>query len=55
MQVGLPGTEHLDAEYAGQKDHAIKIIQRLERDICPWIGGKPIDSITAPQLLNVIR
>ena len=37
------------------KGHATKIIQRLERDIFPWIGGKPINSITAPQLLDVIR
>ena len=37
------------------KGHATKIIQRLERDIFPWIGGKPIDGITAPQLLEVIR
>jgi integrase len=37
------------------KGHSTKIIQRLERDILPWIGAKPIDSITAPQLLDVIR
>ena len=35
--------------------HAIKIIQRLERDIFPWIGGKPISAITPQQLLEVIR
>lgn len=28
---------------------------RLERDIFPWIGGKPIAEINAPQLLEVIR
>lgn len=37
------------------KSHSTKIIQRLERDIFPWIGDKPIDSVTAPQLLDVIR
>ena len=37
------------------KGHATKIIQRLERDVFPWIGDKPIDSVTAPQLLDVIR
>lgn len=35
--------------------HASKIIQRLEKDIFPWIGGKPIAELTAPQLLIVLR
>ncbi|MCH9026684.1 MAG: integrase arm-type DNA-binding domain-containing protein [Proteobacteria bacterium] len=35
--------------------HADRIIRRLERDIFPWIGGKPIADITAPQLLEVIQ
>lgn len=35
--------------------HASKIIQRLEKDIFPWIGGKPIAELTAPQLLTVLR
>jgi integrase len=37
------------------KGHSSKIIQRLERDVFPWIGDKPISTITAPQLLDVIR
>jgi integrase len=36
-------------------NHADRIIRRLERDIFPWIGGKPIAGITAPQLLDVVR
>lgn len=36
-------------------NHANRIIRRLERDIFPWIGGKPIAAITAPQLLEAIR
>jgi len=36
-------------------NHANRIIRRLERDIFPWIGGKPIANITAPQLLEAIR
>jgi integrase len=32
-----------------------KIIARLENDIFPWIGRAPIDSITPPQLLEVLR
>jgi integrase len=35
--------------------HASKIIQRLEKDIFPWLGGKPIAEITAPDLLTVLR
>jgi len=35
--------------------HADRIIRRFERDIFPWIGGKAIADITAPQLLGVIR
>lgn len=35
--------------------HASKIIQRLEKDIFPWIGGRPIAEITAPELLTVLR
>ena len=36
-------------------NHADRIIRRLDRDIFPWIGGKPIADITAQQLLEVIR
>lgn len=35
--------------------HANKIIERLERDIFPWIGGRPIGEIKAPDLLAVLR
>ncbi len=37
------------------ENHANRIIRRLERDIFPWIGGKAIADINAPQLLEVIR
>jgi len=36
-------------------NHGDRIIRRLERDIFPWIGGKAIADIKAPQLLEVIR
>ena len=35
--------------------HADKIIQRLERDVFPWLGGRPIADIAAPELLTVVR
>lgn len=35
--------------------HADKIIRRLELYIFPWIGSKPIRSITPPELLSCLR
>ena len=35
--------------------HGERIIRRLERDIFPWIGGKPIADLTAPELLAAAR
>ena len=37
------------------KGHARTIIRRLELNIFPWLGSKPIASITAPELLAVLR
>lgn len=37
------------------KNHANRIIRRLERDIFPWLGNAPIRSIDAPKLLEVVR
>jgi integrase len=35
--------------------HADRIIRRLERDVFPWIGGRPVAEITAPELLATVR
>ena len=35
--------------------HANRIIRRLERDIFPWIGNKPVATVSPPQLLETIR
>jgi integrase len=35
--------------------HSGKIIRRLELYVFPWLGGKSIKSITAPDLLAVLR
>lgn len=35
--------------------HADKLIGRLERDIFPWIGSKPISDLKAPELLACLR
>ena len=35
--------------------HASRVLKRLERDIFPWIGGQSFTTITAPQILAVVR
>lgn len=35
--------------------HADKIIKRLENDVFPWIGPRPVGDISAPDLLTVGR
>jgi integrase len=35
--------------------HATTIMSRLERDLFPWIGKRPINGVKAPELLAVIR
>ncbi len=35
--------------------HSSKIKNRLENDIFPWIGSRPVSEIKAPELLTVIR
>jgi integrase len=35
--------------------HGNKIIRRLERDVFPWIGGKPVDSLLAQDILKPLR
>lgn len=37
------------------KSHYEKILGRLENDVFPYLGNKPISTITPPDLLNVIR
>ncbi|PXX15214.1 integrase [Paraburkholderia tropica] len=37
------------------KTHADKIIARLEKDVFPWLGGRPIAEIKAPEVLAVLR
>lgn len=35
--------------------HADKILNRLENDVFPWIGKRPIAEINAPELLKMLR
>ena len=34
--------------------HSEKVIKRLEKDVFPWIGGRPIADITPPEVLKVL-
>ncbi|MES2353284.1 MAG: integrase arm-type DNA-binding domain-containing protein [Pseudomonadota bacterium] len=35
--------------------HSDKIIKRLEKDVFPWLGGRPIADITAQEILLCLR
>ena len=35
--------------------HSSKIIRRFEREVFPWLGGRPIAEINAPELLRTIK
>jgi integrase len=35
--------------------HSDRMMRRLERDVFPWIGARPIAEVTAPELLAVAR
>ncbi len=37
------------------QSHSGKVLTRLEKDIFPWIGGRPIADVTAPELLASLR
>ena len=37
------------------ESHSSRVIRLFERDIFPWIGGRPIAEVTAAELLTVIR
>ncbi|MCU7808554.1 MAG: tyrosine-type recombinase/integrase [Candidatus Thiodiazotropha sp. (ex Semelilucina semeliformis)] len=37
------------------KTHSSRILLRLNKDVFPWIGERPIGEITAPELLTVLR
>src|SRR3989338_4182625 len=38
-----------------KENHSSKILARLENDLFPWIGARPIGDINAPALLAAIR
>lgn len=36
-------------------DHGERILRRLEKDVFPWLGARPINEITAPEVLAVLQ
>lgn len=45
-------TVYLPSVSAGQ---AARTLGRLERDVLPWIGKEPLNSLTAPKILQTLR
>lgn len=37
------------------EDHAKRTLTRLEQDVFPWLGGRPLAEIEAPEILTVLR
>ncbi len=37
------------------ESHGSRVLARFEHDIFPWIGGRPVAEVTAPELLAVLR
>jgi integrase len=37
------------------ESHNHRVLRRLEKDIFPWLGGKPIEEVTPPDLLKAAR
>lgn len=35
--------------------HAEQILKRLEQDVFPWLGGRPIGEVKAPEMLAILR
>jgi len=46
---------HNEYKNTWSKVHAETIIDRLEKDVFPWMGARPIGEITPPELLKVLR
>ncbi|MCL2160856.1 MAG: integrase arm-type DNA-binding domain-containing protein [Betaproteobacteria bacterium] len=43
---------HATWKVGKSEEHAKKVIARLERDVFPWIGKKPVSEISPPVVLN---
>lgn len=46
---------HQKGEAKWSESYSKKVIQMLERDLFPWIGGKPVADLGAPEFLTIAR
>ena len=46
---------HASKSPAWAPSHTDKVIHLLQKDIFPWLGVRPIATITAPEILKVVR
>lgn len=37
------------------KEHAAKTLTKMESNLFPWIGNRPLSEITAPEILHTLR
>src|SRR5262249_37601939 len=60
-QVGAESVEAIGREWHAkfspgwEAKHGERILRRLERDVFPWLGKRPISEIKASELLAVLR
>lgn len=52
--IALEWHKKMVDENAWTADHATTILNRLEKDILPWIGSKPITEITAKDIRTIL-
>ena len=46
---------HIKFSAKWTEDHRLRTLYRLEKDVFPWLGQRPISEITPPELLLVLR
>ncbi|MDP2826841.1 MAG: Arm DNA-binding domain-containing protein [Sulfuritalea sp.] len=44
-----------DRKAGWSPSHSGRLLKRLENDVFPWLGGRPIAEIAAPEILAVMR
>ncbi|HBG06911.1 MAG: integrase [Geobacteraceae bacterium GWC2_58_44] len=52
--IGKEWHAHLVGNKAWSADHATTIMTRLEKDVFPWIGAKPIAEVTAKEIKAIL-
>ena len=46
---------HAQEAPAWSAGHGERIMRRMERDVFPWIGSRPVGDVAAPELLTTLR